>query len=606
MRELSFDDAFWRDVLAALREPGQTGRRRLEEHRSGYADLIDGLVREAEEESCLIGGRPATAGKNPRLLLFLTAALLARRGVDTLYLDLSSELRWLEMLLGEDLKEGLVDHLQYDVTIDRCTRSTAIDRLDVLTGGAYFLAGSPLEDAPAFRAALERLRERYDAVVIAFPHPFDAAEAAGMPALCGAWIAIEEGEVEAPVFGNERAVIRLTGDPQAAWELARLSSAFLGPLPTILGVGEGAGSAGAPSAAFDPAGPGPEDDVPPLGEREAPAGGLDGRDDGEVAGGAADDGVPSAGDPPEDEDEVAFLRAFEGVVPPAARRSGSAPDPQEDSIDDPEPDRHRTPVEAAPTPEQPWEGRSTIDRSDGSRRRWGVVAVVAGLVVVAVLAVGLLADRFEPLFAGSDAESDWAVEWPADSAGEHSATVVALDGESDSIPLEEEDASEGEETVPLEVGAIDGEPAPYSLHVGSYQSREPATGVVESLAAAGHTGFLAPVDLGDRGRWFRVYAGAFSDSTSANRTLEGILGREIVEEGAVRRTPWSFRLAVHRTREEAEAAVEELDVSAYVTGDGPSIVWSGAFRSEEEAATMAATLEEAGIDAELTRRERPR
>lgn len=624
MRELTFDDAFWRDVLAALREPGGVAAERLEERRPGFAELVERLARDARAERCLIGGRPSTAGKNPRLFLFLTAALLARRGVETLYLDLGSELRWLEMLLGEDLKEGLVDHLQYDVTIERCTHPTAIDGLDVLTGGAYFLAGSPLEDAPAFRAALEKLRERYDAVVVAFPHPFDAAEAAGMPALCEAWIAIEEGEVEAPVTGNERAVVRLVGDPQAAWDLARLCRAFLGPLPTVVAGGTGGET---PTGSLDPGDPGRE-------ERDEP---------GRKSGRAREE-------PVEDEEEVAFLRAFEGVVPPAAGRDRPGPVGRKTARSDPDGDpaatvggdadveagrgfpaaaaagagtdvdtdadsgiwddfRGSSPRREKPRREKPAHESVPPAGEPGGGGRWGAVAAVGALVVVAVLAVVFLTDRFEPLFAGSDEDPEWALEWDGEGAEEGNGTVVALDAADDPILLDgeaDDEPTTTDEEDAVVPAAIEGEPAPYSLHVGSYQSPESGARVVERLEEAGQTGFLAPVDLGERGRWHRVYAGAFADSSSAAAALERILDDGIVEEGAVRRTPWSFRVAVHPTRDEAERALDELAIPAYVAGDGPSVIWAGAFRSREEAATMAAELEAAGVPAELTTRERPR
>lgn len=567
MRELTFDDAFWRDVLAALREPDGAALERLAEARPAYAELVGGLARDARREPFLLGGRPATAGKNPRLFLLLTAALLARHGARTLYLDLNSELRWLEMLLGEDLKEGLVDHLQYDVALERCTRSTAIDRLDVGTGGAYFLTGSPLEDAPAFRAALETLRNRYDAVVVAFPFPFDAAEAAGMPALCEVWIAIEEGEVEAEVTGSERAVVRLVGDPQAAWDLARLSSAFLGPLPAILA---GRGSPG--HAAPEPAGAG--------------------------------------GGPIEDEDEVAFLRAFEKVPPPT--RGGS-----KRPAADPAPEAER-PAARARTVGGEAPGRGERERAgagavadDAPRGRWRLVAVLVAVLLSGLVGVAFVTNRFDPPFAGSDEEPDWELEWDAAAAGDD-GTMVALDDPADSVAEAGEPAGDDAETGaaagdPGADATFDGEPTPYSLHVGSYQSAESGARVVGRLEGVGQTAFLAPVDLGERGRWYRVYAGAFADSSSAARTLAAIVGDGIVEEGAVRRTPWAYRVATHPTREAAEGALDALrGVSAYVVGDGPAVVWVGAFRSEEEAGTMATRLRDAGVDAVLTTRERPR
>lgn len=630
MRELTLDDGFWRDALTALRDPSGGGR--LERAWPGYAGLVEELATAARGEGCLVGGRPATAGKNPRLFLAIVAAALAREGIETLYLDLSSELRWLEMLTGEDLKEGLVDHLQYEVPLDRCVRRTAFPRLSVLTGGAHFLAGSPLEDAPAFRAALETLRGRYEAVVAAFPHPFDAAESAGVTTLCDAWIAIEEGEVQASLTGSERAVVELVGDPQAAWDLARLSSAFLGPLPVVLasrGASPPSGGAGAERAAEPSRERGDReadegDDVlagfPVFGmpeEEPADLEGLPPPDETEEAGSPNETSAAGEERPVEDEEEVAFLRAFEGAMPPARERSSAAGDPddarraaREEDLDDwrlPD-EARRDPAVAASAPARP-------RIPEPARRgigRGGVIAASVGAGVVALLLVGFFADLFDPLWAGSGEEPDWAIEVDEPVAGDGDGTMVALDSPADTgapagTVADGSDADGGEaEPAPV---AIEGEPAPYSLHVGSYQSPESGGRVVRRLEEIGQTAFLAPVDLGERGRWYRVYAGAFADSASAGRALESILGRDLVEEGAVRRTPWAFRLGAHETREAAEAEVAELaadGISAYATGDGPAVVWAGAFRSEDEAATMAATLEEAGAEAVLVERDRPR
>lgn len=601
MRELTLDDAFWRDALAALRRR-DGALASLEEGWPEYAGLVRELTDATGGEPCLVGGRSATAGKNPRLFLLLLAATLAREGIETLYLDLSSELRWLEMLIGEDLKEGLVDHLQYEVPLDRCVRSTALPGLSVLTGGAYFLAGSPLADAPAFRAALESLRGRHEAVVVAFAHPFDEAESAGVTALCDAWIAIEEGEVEARLTGSERAVVQLAGDPQAAWDLARLSSAFVGPIPALLASGTG------PAA---PTGAGPvEASRRAVPESRKP--GAEARSPGaEDAEPETEDREPDGEPPVEDEEEVAFLRAFEGAGPSPAPRERVVPfGGWGDDPDEPEAAAAKPAGGAAGgTRSGSDELRERLARgaSPSSRRigRGGTIAVVAVAAVVILLGVGFLADLFDPLWAGSGEEPEWAIDVDEAAADDGDGTMVALDAPGDSGAPVEDAAGTAEAETP----ALEGEPTPYSLHVGSYQSPESGGRVVRRLEEIGQAAFLAPVDLGEKGRWYRVYAGAFADSASADRTLDAVLGRDVVEEGAVRHTPWAFRLGAFPTREAAEERVAGLasdGISAYAVGDGPSVVWAGAFRSEDEAAAMAGMLEEAGVEAELTERQRPR
>lgn len=525
MRELVFDDAFWRDAFAAIRGKGLAD---LAENRPGYADLVEELAGEARLDAILVGGRPATPGGNARLWLFVTAALLAREGVRTLFLDLGAELRWLEHLVGEDLKEGLVDHLRYGVPLERCVRPTAFPGLSVLTGGAYFLAGSPLEDAPGLRAALARLTRRHAAVVAVFPHPLEAAEAAGLTARCDVLLTVEEGEVPSNALGTERAVVRLVGDPNAARDLVRLGDRFLGPLTLVL-AGSRAASASPPPAAPERAG-GPE------------------------------------------REEIDFLRAFEDDRPPEAPSDPDAP--------------------------------SVAARRAGGRRDAAAAVTIAALGL-AVVVFGVY--RFGPLFAGGGVDDGAGIVDGVPSV------VVPLDPQSPSA----EDGAPAETTAEAEPTAEDGEeaaepappattPAPWSVHVGSYQSVESARRLVDRIAATGETAFLAPVSLPGKGRWYRVYAGAHGDAAAARVVLERLLSGRVVDDGAVRSTPWAFRLGTHATRAAAEAQLEELrrqGISAYVMGGGPAVVYAGAFGEEEESRLLADMLDGAG--AELSRRGGP-
>ena len=142
-------------------------------------------------------------------------------------------MRWLEQLLGGDFKEGVVDHLQFGIPLADCARATGVDGLAVMSGGAAFLAGSPLDDPPRFRAALLSLKQGRDVVVVALPPPAESADGSGVPALCDAVVTIEDTEGPSEPLGTERAIVRLSGDPRAARELARLCHRFLGPLPAV-------------------------------------------------------------------------------------------------------------------------------------------------------------------------------------------------------------------------------------------------------------------------------------------------------------------------------------------------------------------------------------
>ena len=245
VRELELDDRFWRDALDAL-QAGEADL--LRSSTPAFADALDEVARQAREDAALVGVRFAGADRNPRLLAFLAAAWLARTGLRAVDVDLSPDLRWLERLTGLDLKQGLVDHVHYGVPLERCVRDTAFPGLAVLTGGTRFLTGSPFDDAPAVRGALDRLKQHFQVVVLALPSSEPASET-GVLALCDALLAVSSGDAPIEPVGRERLLVRLVGDPDAAEELAAAAHRFVGPLPGLFTVARPASARPAPAGA---------------------------------------------------------------------------------------------------------------------------------------------------------------------------------------------------------------------------------------------------------------------------------------------------------------------------------------------------------------------
>jgi len=541
MRDFELDDAFWREAIEAFR--GSEPVERLTGRYPAFGELVAEILDEAAERPIVVGLRLASPGKNPRLLALIISALLAREGHETLLVDLGADVRWLEAALDRDFKEGIVDHLQYGMPIEQCVRSTELDGLSVLSGGAYFLAGSPLDDAPGFRAAVERLRGTHRVVVLALPPPIDAVEAAGVIPLCDAVVTIEEEGEDAPPVGTERAVVRLTGDPRAASDLARWTRRFLGPLPRLL---------------VDRDRREPRRRKDEESERTDPVAGIG--EGASAGGGASPHGAPE--------------REAPAQVPARALA----------------PDRFSSP----------------------SSRRWvaGASAAVVGIVLFGFAAWRLFGgEDADPRRIAAEAVPASPVEIALDEDAERLPSRSVPDGAASIVVAPSETAAggrRGREPAAASSDAIpNGRPAPWSVHVGSYLSESAGERLVERIDAAGELAFVAPVDLPGKGRWYRVYVGAYGDSTAAGRALGRVVEAGLVEEGMVRSAPMAFRLGAYADRAGAERARDSFrarGVPAYVTGEGPARVWAGAYASREEAEPLARVL--GGIDAEWTLRQR--
>jgi cell division septation protein DedD len=569
MRDFELDDRFWRDALATL----QAGERAeaLAARYPDYADLIDDLAADGTAEPVLVGFRHAAADANPRLLALLSAVFLARAGRRTLLLDLDPEVRWLEQVLGGDFKEGVVDHLQFGVPLAGCARATGVDGLAVMSGGAAFLAGSPLDDPPRFRAALLSLKQGRDVVVAALPPPAESADGSGIPALCDAVVTIEDTEGPSEPLGTERAIVRLSGDPRAARELARLCHRFLGPLP---------GVAARPTPEHRPA----REPAASSPQRAAARPAAEPRHD-EPFWATVESGARSAQTP--ESEELDFLSAFEGT---GSRTDAATPRERPVSLEEV--------VDAS-------RARSRARRADPSPRRRRPLdrraLTLATVVLAAVAALALGSRLFAPLFAGwSGREIDALYDGsgnPGAQAGEP-GTVIPLSGPAAESPpgaaLDSAAGGSADSTGDAPVAAAaPGTPAPYSLQVGSYRTADAARGVVRDLGRRGMKAFLSPVVLPETGEWVRVYVGAFGDSTSARATLDELTSGGVVEEGSVRVTPLSFLLGEYPTAEEADARVSILatrGIPAYALGEGPFRVWAGAFQDESESRVLASAL----------------
>ncbi len=148
----------------------------------------------------------------------------------------------------------------------------------------------------------------------------------------------------------------------------------------------------------------------------------------------------------------------------------------------------------------------------------------------------------------------------------------------------------------------------WGLRIGAFRNREVAREQAElmSTRAPGHLFVVVPVEVQGT-RYFRVVSSLAeeqADAEAMRADLAARLGSTDSDQWLVRRAPMTFLVAEASTEEEALGRVEMLGsagvdtfVMALPRPDGSRVfrVYAGAYANAQEAATMGALLEAAGV-----------
>ncbi|MEW6669453.1 MAG: SPOR domain-containing protein [Thermodesulfobacteriota bacterium] len=144
---------------------------------------------------------------------------------------------------------------------------------------------------------------------------------------------------------------------------------------------------------------------------------------------------------------------------------------------------------------------------------------------------------------------------------------------------------------------------PYSLYVGSVNTLEQAKKALSTAGGGGVSFYWAKVDLGDRGIWWRIYAGHFRDPDEAEkfRSVRGL------SEATPKQTPYAVLIGVFSDGTEVESRKSLLEgqgLSCYAIQeeDGRSRLLTGAYITKEGAEKEAGELRQKGIECRVVRR----
>jgi hypothetical protein len=149
--------------------------------------------------------------------------------------------------------------------------------------------------------------------------------------------------------------------------------------------------------------------------------------------------------------------------------------------------------------------------------------------------------------------------------------------------------------------------AGYSVLILSANTAEGANFRLRGLGETMPAATISLVPLGDTDAiWYRVHAGAFSDSAQAARLLGSLRRRRVLpdSEGTVIRTPLALRVdsvpaqggVTQKTREKLDGfTARGLAIYALTQRDGSTRLYAGAFERPEQASLAATALRVAGL-----------
>lgn len=150
---------------------------------------------------------------------------------------------------------------------------------------------------------------------------------------------------------------------------------------------------------------------------------------------------------------------------------------------------------------------------------------------------------------------------------------------------------------------------PYAIVVASFRKEDSAVAYTRRLRDAGHPATLAPTDLGDKGRWYRVVLGRYESNSKAREAAAKLKGTKPFGSAWTTRLPFAVEVGSESDKVAAESAREALTakgVSALVfpealASDKPVTfkMLAGAFSSRDQAKAFAEKLQKAGISAQL-------
>ena len=135
---------------------------------------------------------------------------------------------------------------------------------------------------------------------------------------------------------------------------------------------------------------------------------------------------------------------------------------------------------------------------------------------------------------------------------------------------------------------------PYSIKIGSFKDFNKAKKIINNLKKAGVPVYWIKVNLGEKGKWIRVFAGYFRYKKGAEKYIDDLN----IKDAQILKTPYSISISNKDFKK-----VDE-DFSLYTLNYSPTLTYNyiGAFSKKEEAEKILRSLRERGIEGKVVLR----
>jgi hypothetical protein len=184
------------------------------------------------------------------------------------------------------------------------------------------------------------------------------------------------------------------------------------------------------------------------------------------------------------------------------------------------------------------------------------------------------------------------------------STVEDVSEEKEAPPLSAE-PSPPEKPVPDHSELLEAKTLsyPYSIYLGSYGNNATVKKAASDYEEMGLSPYWVELDLGDKGIWFRLFAGYFQKRGDADE----FINTEQIPGADSKKTPYANLIGIYTSEEELKIqkeALERLGYSPYVISDTENVyrLYVGVFSQKQRAEEQGVELSLKGIKSQVVER----